>query len=72
MKFITATFWVLFILPFLPIFIIFIIIYGFISVQKGYTMEEAMGLMMQRTYESMNHIYIITTMIWIYIIFLIN
>lgn len=72
MTYIKIIFWVLFILPFLPIFMIFILTNGLICFQKGYTIEEAMGLMMQKTHESMNHIYIITTILWIYIIFLIN
>ena len=72
MTYLKILFWVLFILPFLPIFILFVITNGFILFQKGYTMEEAMGLMMQKTHEGINHVYVITTILWIYIFFLIN
>lgn len=72
MTYIKIIFWVLFILPFIPIFIIFVVTNGLIFFQRGYTMEEAIGIMMQKTNESINHVYVITTILWIYIIFLIN
>lgn len=72
MKYIKIIFWLLFVLPFLPVFVLFVIVNGFILFQKGYTMEDTIGLMIKYTSESMNHVYVITTILWIYIIFLIN
>lgn len=61
-----------FVLPFFFIWLIYYLAYAVILLMQGYRLQEAVNIVVEKSTRDVNTIFVISAMLWIYIILLIT